>query len=157
WFLFVGWDALQHWSGVFGVPVPGGCDHRKVFGCCLVCPPGVFFDLITPSTQPGSILPAGWSTIPIRGGVINILDPSITVRGPTGIIAEHHHPAQTCGEGPPARFHAHQLVIPRPSKDSSQEHVGIWHCCPPYGQLCWNAAAAGHPGQGYLLRDGCVE
>src|SRR5699024_4232909 len=93
WFLFVGWDALKNRSGVFGIPVPGGCGHRKVFWCCLVCPPGVFFDLVTGSTQPGRILPAGWSTIAIRGGMINILDPTITVRGPTRIISEHHHPA----------------------------------------------------------------
>src|SRR5699024_11272541 len=81
WFLligrlpFIGWDAVKNWTGVFGVSVPGGCSHRKVFWCCLVCPPGVFFDLITGSTQPRSILPAGWSTILIRDVVINILDP----------------------------------------------------------------------------------
>src|SRR5690625_590050 len=93
----VGWVAVpvfdigQGWSGVHGVPVAGGSDHRELIDGTGIPPALIFFALVAAFTQSGGVFPAGGATGGPGLTVISVFNRAITAWGGTGIIPQQDH------------------------------------------------------------------
>lgn len=112
----------DQWRGGRLVARSGRGDHRELIRVCGMRPPRVLLRVVAPRTQSRRIRESGRTTVPMRGGVIDMANRGIAIGSAARVITHHDHPSQQSGELPPSGIHPYQSTRTGSGVEPAEEH-----------------------------------